>query len=179
LLQDESIDKERIIVYGHSRNGKTALLCGAFDERVAAVIPHQAGCGGTSPARGKTGEQLRDINKNFPHWFNDTYVQFNEHVERLPFDQHCLIAMCAPRPVLLTNAVEDQWANPVGQFENLQAADEVYRFLGAPGLEAQAMPKPGEPVLSHLGYFIREGQHSVTEEDWKVFLDFADAQLKE
>ena len=84
LVQDRSIDKDRIVVYGHSRNGKTALLAGAFDERIAAVIPHQAGCGGTSPGRGKTGEQLRDINKNFPHWFNDTYVEFNEQPERCP-----------------------------------------------------------------------------------------------
>lgn len=177
LVQDPAIDKHRMIVYGHSRNGKTALLAGAFDERFAAVIPHQAGCGGTSPARGKIGEQLRDINKNFPHWFNDTYVQFNEQPQRLPFDQHELIALCAPRAVLLTNAQEDQWANPNGQFENLVAADRVYRFLGQPGLEAKAMPPLGKPVLSHLGYFIRAGQHSVTDEDWKVFIDFADAQL--
>jgi hypothetical protein len=177
LVQDSAIDKQRIVVYGHSRNGKTALLAGAFDERFAAVIPHQAGCGGTSPARGKIGEQLRDINKNFPHWFNDTYVQFNDQPERLPFDQHALIAMCAPRPVLLTNAEEDQWANPAGQFENLKAADRVYRFLGAEGLAAEEMPPLGKPVLSHLGYFIRAGKHSVTDEDWKVFLDFADAQL--
>lgn len=177
LVQDPAIDKHRVIVFGHSRNGKTALLAGALDERFAAVLPHQAGCGGTSPARGKTGEQLRDINKNFPHWFNDTYKQFNEQPQRLPFDQHALIALCAPRPVLLTNAEDDQWANPAGQFDNLLAADRVYRLFGVEGLAAKEMPPLGKPVLSRLGYYIRPGKHSTTLDDWKVFLDFADVQL--
>jgi hypothetical protein len=80
----------------------------------------------------------------------------------------------APRPVLLSNAVEDQWANPSGQFEMLQAADPVYRFLDAGGLEAKRMPEPGKLIDSKLGYYIRPGKHSMTKEDWKIFLDFAD-----
>jgi len=177
LERDEAIDNDRIVVYGHSRNGKTALLCGAFDERADAIIPHQAGCGGSSPSRSPVGEQLRDINSRFPHWFCRTFHEFNEQPERLPFDQNCLIALCAPRPVLLTNAVKDQWADPSGQFDALKSADAAYRFLGSPGLEAKKQPALGQPVLSHLGYYIREGGHSVTRDDWKVFLDFADRRF--
>ena len=177
LEKDDAIDKQKIVVYGHSRNGKTALLCGAFDQRAAVVIPHQAGCGGSSPSRSPVGEQLRDINSRFPHWFCGEFHKFNEQVDRLPIDQNCLIAMCAPRPVLLTNAIKDQWADPSGQFEALQSADRVYRFLDAPGLEADKQPALGKPVLSHLGYYIREGGHSVTRDDWKVFLDFADKRF--
>lgn len=177
LEKDAAIDKERIVVYGHSRNGKTALLCGAFDERAAVVIPHQAGCGGSSPSRSPVGEQLRDINNRFPHWFCGQFHQFNEKTDRLPIDQNCLIALCAPRPVLLTNAIKDQWADPSGQFDALKSADSVYRFLDAPGLEAEAQPPLGKPVLSHLGYYIREGEHSVTRDDWKVFLDFAEQRF--
>ena len=178
LEKDDAIDKERIVVYGHSRNGKTALLCGAFDDRAAIVIPHQAGCGGSSPSRSPVGEQLRDINSRFPHWFCGQFHQFNEQLDRLPIDQNCLIAMCAPRPVLLTNAIKDQWADPSGQFDALKSASSVYQFLDAPGLEADKQPPLGKPVLSHLGYYIREGTHSVTRDDWKVFLDFADARFK-
>ena len=177
LEQDDKIDDERIIVYGHSRNGKTALLCGAFDERAAIVIPHQAGCGGSSPSRSEVGEQLRDINSRFPHWFCRQFHQFNEKVGHLPIDQNCLIALCAPRPVLLTNAIKDQWADPTGQFAALRSAYSVYQFLDAPGLEAEKQPPLGQPVLSHLGYYIREGGHSVTRDDWKVFLDFADRRF--
>lgn len=177
LLTNPNIDKSRIAVVGHSRLGKTALLAGAFDERIALVIPHQAGCGGTAPSRGKIGESVKQINDRFPHWFDATFKEFNDCPDRLPFDQHCLIALVAPRPVLLTNAVEDTWANPQGQFEVLQAAEPVYRLLGAGGLEAKVMPEPGKLIDSTLGYCIRTGKHSMGKEDWKVFLAFADKYL--
>src|SRR5690606_7755752 len=99
LVTDQQIDSKKIAVFGHSRNGNTALLAGAFDERISLVIPHQAGCGGTSPNRRPVGESVQRINTSFPHWFSDTFAEFNEQVNRLPFDQHCLAAICAPRPV--------------------------------------------------------------------------------
>ena len=147
LVTAPGIDPRRIVVTGHSRLGKAALLAAAFDERIALAIPHQAGCGGSAPSRAriaigkpfntldtprtKPPETVADINDAFPHWFNGNYKLFNDAPERLPFDQHCLVALCAPRPVLFTNAQEDEWANPDGQFEVLKAADPVYRFLGA------------------------------------------------
>jgi hypothetical protein len=142
------------------------------------AIPLQAGCGGTAPSRGKIGESVKAINDHFPHWFDDTFKQFNEQPERLPFDQNCLVALVAPRPVLFSNASEDTWANPEGQFEMLRSADPVYRLLGADGLEAKQMPPLSTLVNSRLGYFIRPGKHSMTREDWSAFLDFADRHLK-
>jgi hypothetical protein len=177
LCTDKDLDKERIAVVGHSRLGKTALLAAAFDERIALAIPLQAGCGGTAPSRGKIGESVKRINDSFPHWFNGTFKEFNNLPDRLPFDQHSLVALVAPRPVLFSNAVEDTWANPEGQFQVLQAADPVYRFLGVEGLAASQMPEPGKLVASRLGYYIRPGKHSMTREDWKIFLDFADRHL--
>jgi hypothetical protein len=177
LVTDKDIDRDRIAVVGHSRLGKTALLAAAFDERIALAIPLQAGCGGTAPSRGQVGESVRQINKGFPHWFNGTFKEFNDRPDRLPFDQHSLVALVAPRPVLFSNAVEDTWANPEGQFQVLRAADPVYRLLGVEGLEAERMPEPGKLVASRLGYFIRPGKHSMTKGDWKVFLDFADKHL--
>ncbi len=174
LVTDKDIAKNRIAVVGHSRLGKTAILAAALDERIALAIPHQAGCGGTAPSRGKVGESVKQINDRFPHWFNGTFKEFNSQPERLPFDQHCLAALVAPRPLLFSNAMEDTWANPAGQFEVLKAADPVYRFLDAGGLDAQSMPEPGKLVDSKLGYYIRPGKHSMTKEDWQIFLDFAD-----
>jgi hypothetical protein len=174
LVTDKDIDAKRIAVVGHSRLGKTALLAAAFDERIALAIPLQAGCGGTAPSRGKIGESVAQINKGFPHWFDAEFKSFNDQPDRLPFDQHSLIALVAPRPVLLANAVEDTWANPEGQFEMLKAADPVYRFLGVEGLKADRMPPVGKLIDSRLGYYIRPGKHSMTKGDWKVFLDFAD-----
>jgi (4-O-methyl)-D-glucuronate---lignin esterase len=177
LVTDPAIDKSRIAVVGHSRLGKTSLLAGALDERIALIIPHQAGCGGTAPSRHKVGEQVKQINERFPHWFCDEFKNFNDDVERLPFDQHCLVALCAPRPVLLSNAQEDTWADPDGQFRVLQGADPVYKLLGSRGLDGQALPEPDRLLDTPLGYYIRPGKHSMTAGDWKVFLDFADKYL--
>jgi hypothetical protein len=180
LVTLKEIDPKRIAVAGHSRLGKTALVAAAFDERIALAIPHQAGCGGTGPSRSKNprAETVKRINTAFPHWFCDNFKKFNDHVEKLPFDQNCLVALCAPRAVLFTNAEGDQWANPGGQFDVLKSADPVYRLLGAGGLETKEMPAQDKLSDGTLGYFIRAGNHSTTKEDWKVFLAFADKHLR-
>jgi dienelactone hydrolase len=189
LVTDRDIDKARIAAVGHSRNGKTALVAAAYDERIALAIPHQAGCGGTAPnrvapelakpqANGRpTAETMAVINKSFPHWFNAEYKKFNATPEKLPFDQHELVALMAPRPVLLSNAAGDKWANPGQQFEMLKAAEPVYQLLNAGGCDAATMPPEGKLISSRLGYYIRPGNHAMTSGDWIVFLDFADRHL--
>lgn len=177
LETDKNIDARRVVAVGHSRNGKTALLAAAMDERFAMAIPHQAGCGGTAPSRGKVGESVKQINDRFPHWFNARFKDFNDAPEKLPFDQDGLVALMAPRPVLFSNAVEDQWANPDGQFQILKAANYAYTMLRSGGLETQTMPALGKLSSGKLGYFIRAGKHSMTREDWMVFLNFADLRL--
>jgi hypothetical protein len=173
------VDPKRIAVVGHSRMGKTALLAGAMDDRIALVIPHQAGCGGTAPSRTSDpkAESVQRINTSFPHWFCGNFKQFNDRTDLLPFDQHCLVALCAPRPVLYSNAQEDQWANPSGQFELLRAATPVYELYGVEGLAKDAKPEIGTLTKSRLGYFIRDGKHSMIRPDWEVFLEFADEHL--
>lgn len=190
LVTDKDIDARRIAVVGHSRNGKTALLAAAFDERIAMAIPSQAGCGGTAPSRVSAemaalqangrplAETVAVINKAFPHWFCGNFKPFGAAPEKLPFDQHELIALCAPRPVLVSCAVEDVWSNPPGQFEMLKAADPVYKLVAGDGLGATSQPAIGELRASRLGYFIRSGQHSMTGADWKVWLDYADKWLR-
>jgi hypothetical protein len=179
LVTDKDLDPHRIAAVGHSRLGKTALLAAAFDERIALAIPLQAGCGGTAPSRSHSdkAESVKRINNSFPHWFCANFKKFNDCPDRLPFDQNCLAALVAPRPLLFSNATEDLWANPAGQFDVLRATDPVYRLLGVEGLAAKEMPEVGKLVDSRLGYYIRPGKHSMTTDDWKVFLDFADKHL--
>jgi dienelactone hydrolase len=190
LVTVPEIDGKRIALVGHSRNGKTALLAGAMDARVAMVIPSQSGCCGAAPSRvapelsqpqanGRSiVETVARINTSFPHWFCALYQQFNEEPARLPFDQHELIALCAPRPVLISAAEEDKWANPAGMFEMEKLADPVYRLVAGEGLDAKEMPELLKPVASRLGYFIRPGKHEMNETDWAMWLDYADRWLK-
>ena len=181
LATDKDVDAARLAVVGHSRLGKTALLAGAFDDRLKVVMPHQAGCGGTGPSRSAgnpKAETVKRINTSFPHWFCGHFKAFNDDTAKLPFDQHGLVAICAPRPVLFTNAVKDQWANPGGQFDMLKAASSAYKLLGAEGVGADAMPEVGKLLDSRLGYWIRDGEHSMIPEDWVTFVAFADKWLK-
>lgn len=180
LVTDKSIDPKRLAVVGHSRLGKTALLAGAFDDRLAVVIPNQAGCGGTGPSRhaDQKAETVKRINTSFPHWFCGHFKAFNDDLSRLPFDQNGLVALCAPRPVLFTNAADDLWANPAGQFAVLKAAEPAYRLLGVEGCAADKMPEVNELVASRLGYWIRPGKHAMSPPDWKTYMDFADKWLK-
>jgi hypothetical protein len=180
LVTLPELDKSRIAVTGHSRLGKTALLAAAFDERIALAIPHQAGCGGTAPSRSKNpkAESVKQINDRFPHWFDDHFKTFNGSVERLPFDQHSLVALCAPRPVLYTNGIDDQWSNPDGQFDMLKAASPVYHLFGVEGVGAAEMPPLGKLVDSRLGYLVRTGPTVSDPDYWRIFLDYADKYFK-
>ncbi|HSH94606.1 MAG TPA: DUF5060 domain-containing protein, partial [Roseimicrobium sp.] len=194
LVTTPDIDQHRIVVTGHSRLGKAALVAAAFDERIALAIPHQAGSGGSAPSRtwikapaapeapptpagAKKPETVRQINEKFPHWFNARFKEFDDQPDRLPFDQNCLVALCAPRPVLFSNGRADTWINPAGQFEVLRAAAPVYRLLGAGDFSATTLPADGQMIDGALGFFIRPGGHSLRPEDWKAFLDFADKRL--
>lgn len=179
LVTDKAIDRKRLAVVGHSRLGKTALLAGAFDDRLAVVIPSQAGCGGSGPSRhtDPKAEPVERINKAFPHWFNGHFKAFGADPSKLPFDQNGLVALCAPRPVLFPNAADDLWANPAGQWEVLKAASPAYRLYGPDGLPA-AKPPAGVLSKGRLGYWVRPGQHAMTPADWAAYLDFADVWLK-
>ena len=123
-------------------------------------------------------ETVKRINTSFPHWFCGNFKAFNDGPARRPFGQHELIALCAPRPVRLSNATDDLWANPAGQFEMLRAADPVYQLVAGDGLGAKAMPDVGRLLPSRLGYYIRPGKHAMTRGDWAVWLDYADRWLR-
>jgi len=176
VSKDRELDQKRMALIGQSRFGKATMVAGAFDERPALIVALQAGCGGTAPSRSTAGESVKQINR-FPDWFCQVFHEFNDQVERLPFDQNCLIALCAPRPLLVGAAVQDSWTNPGGTFEMLQSASAVYRLTGAEGLSARTMPATNRLIDSNPGFFIRPGPHSQSRVDWGFILDYADKYL--
>ena len=170
------LDKSRFAVAGHSRLGKTALLSGALDPRFTYVISNCAGCSGDSPMRGKVpgNERVRHIVDRFPYWFCPNYAKYVDNESAGEFDQHDLLALTAPRFLLIGSAAEDAWADQIGQYQSAVAAGDAWRIYGVdPGLpEDVILDRPTEFNSGAIGFHFREGRHFFSRADWGAYMRF-------
>jgi hypothetical protein len=130
-----NIDLKHIGVTGCSYQGKMALYAGAFDERIALVIPEESGGGGEASWRvmaTQTGTEDLEAAQGTA-WYAQNLKQFkNADAPKLPIDMHELVAMVAPRAILaVANTGIDRLGSEAGSV-SMKAASEVYKALGIP-----------------------------------------------
>lgn len=175
------IDTRRIMVIGHSRLGKTSLWAAATDRRIAVAVSNDSGSTGAALARGKQGETVEKINASFPYWFTDNYKRYNGREEQMPFDQHMLLALVAPRPLYVASASRDDWADPRNEMRAAQMCGAVYSLYGLRPLTWQedGLPAVNTPFIGgDVAYHLREGGHDIVLYDWERFMDFADKYFR-
>lgn len=165
LIAMPEVRGDAIAITGHSRGGKAALLAGATDSRIAITNPNCSAVGGAGLHRLKCAES--ETIDSFFHsrnifWFPESLQAFRGRDAELPYDQHFLHALVAPRGLLVTDAYEDLVSNSTGAYAGCQDARRIFNLLGAP--EA-------------IGWVIREGAHNHLPLDYESLLDFMDRHL--
>ena len=176
---DKQIDARRVAIHGVSRLGKTVMWAGAHDQRFAAVIASCSGEGGAALSRRDYGETIAHLTEHtrFPYQFAANYGKWAGFPDRAPMDANLLIALIAPRPLLLQTGDTDRWSDPKGEFLAAVAAEPVYKLLGKDGLDTDVWPAAKQPILHDLGYYMHDGGHGMVPTDWDIYLDFLKLHL--
>ena len=114
-------------------------------------------------------------------WFCENFQRFQDALEdEKPYDQSFLLAMIAPRYLLVGSAELDRGADPQSEFLTTLHASSAWELLGERGLVTEdKMPVPGD----HLGegnilYHYRKGLHYLSREDWNAYIKFLDNKFK-
>jgi hypothetical protein len=180
LQTDPGVDARRVAIYGVSRLGKTVMWAGAHDTRFAMVIAACSGEGGAALSRRDYGETIAHLvaPTRYPYQFCANYAKYAQHVDQLPVDAHMLVALMAPRPVLLQTGSTDTWSDPKGEFLAAVAAEPVFRLFGKQGLGTDQWPPAGQPILHDIGYYMHAGGHGTLPADWDIFLRFMEMHFK-
>jgi hypothetical protein len=177
---DDSVDAKRVAIMGVSRLGKTVLWASARDTRFAMVIDICSGEGGSALSRRNYGETIAHLAEpsRYPYWFCPNYQKYGDHVDQFPVDAHMLLALIAPRPVLLVTGNTDKWSDPKGAFVSAVAAGPVYDLLGKQSLSTSDLPPAGKPILHDIGFYMHDGGHGIRPSDWDVILKFMQMHLQ-
>ncbi|GAA4737242.1 alpha/beta hydrolase family protein [Flavisolibacter ginsenosidimutans] len=172
---DKDIDAKRIALHGVSRLGKTVLWTGAKDPRFKLVIASCSGEGGAALSRRNYGESINHMTDTSRYFYQFAPNRHNyaSDPNKSPVDAHMLVALMAPRPLLLQTGDTDYWSDPKGEFLAAVAAEPVYNLFGKKGPGTTVMPQPGDQsLLNTLGYYMHAGGHGTVPSDWAVYMTF-------
>ncbi len=134
LVEEElPIDRRHLAVTGCSFAGKMALFAGAFDERIALTIAQESGGGGAAAWRvSETLGEVETLGRTSHAWFIEEMFQFSGSVDKLPYDHHELMAMVAPRALLVLGNPDYKWLADESGYVSCRAAHEVWKTFGVP-----------------------------------------------
>jgi hypothetical protein len=165
LETDPAIDQTKLIITGASRAGKSSMVAAAFDERLmgAPVVTGGGGVGAYRFAGPRGSETLDVMQKKYPNWFSPYLHEFWGQRDKLPFDQHWFLALCAPRPFIALEGDTDVISLPEAVRQSMLAARPAYALTGAPDA---------------LGVNYAKHGHAFTADDWTALMDFADIHLR-
>ena len=164
----DQVDRSKIAVIGHSRGGKMSLIAAALDERIAATIPsHTGSAAGTVPPWRYMGEKygaetLEASTRLYPYWNHPRMRFFSGRENKLPFDSHFLMALVAPRSMLVTEGDADSVGEPWGGQQAYLATKKVYELLGHP---------------ERCNIAFSSGAHRLAEEVKEGYVDWLDMQF--
>lgn len=175
LSRSDGVDGKRIALYGISRLGKTALWAGATDEEFAAVIAVCSGEGGGALSRRNYGETIGHVAANFPYWFAPRWNGFAADPAASPVDSHMVMAMIAPRPLMIIAGETDAWSDPYGEFLAARLATPVWRLFGGQGVDAA--PELDQVTGGELSFLLHKGGHGPAPADTPAILDFLERYM--
>jgi hypothetical protein len=150
------------------------MWAGAHDQRFAAVIASCSGEGGAALSHRNYGETIAHLTAvgRYDYQFAPNYGKWSGFPDHAPMDANLLIALIAPRPLLLQTGNTDFWSDPKGEFLAAVAAGPVYRLLGRQDLGTAEWPKAGQPIFRDLAYSMHEGGHGMVPSDWPIYVQF-------
>lgn len=161
------VDKEKIALTGHSRNGKTSLMAAAFDERITACIPSSGGTGAEVPWRYTSFnydiEDIALLASARPSWLHPRLRFFIGNEHKLPVDQNSFMALISPRGLMLSTALTEGASNIWAIEQAYHASQKVYDFLDAG---------------KNLAIRTRYGEHGVSAREMEIYIDFFDYVFK-
>jgi len=157
------VDRARIAIGGHSRNSKQALIAAALDQRIGAVVSSRGNTGDFMPWRYTedmfVSESIEELTQN-PDWFHPRLRFFVGREDKLPLDQNMVLALVAPRGLLLSHAYQEHQGNAMGVEQSYRSVRRVYRFLGHE---------------QNVGLYQQPGEHPSSAEDIERYFDFFDS----
>jgi hypothetical protein len=131
VAKDLPIDLKRLAITGCSFAGKMALFAAAFDERIALCISQESGGGGAAAWRvSETLGNVETLGKTSHEWFMESLFQFSKDVPKLPYDHHELMAMVAPRALLVLGNPDYEWLADESGYVSCKAAKRVWETFG-------------------------------------------------